>query len=167
LLLYNHRKEFVGIDEDDLSSLGYNNITELRNESEDFADLFVKKPGYIHNFKNFSWIDFILHSESDESKAIIHANGTNYSCNLHVAAFHFSNEESGFVVSIRNVRALRGAEDAQANKDLEASGGIQASPKPSVTPTPAAAPTPQAPEPSAPEPSLPEIDISLDDISTP
>ena len=157
MLLYNQRKEFVGIDEDDLASLDFANINELQNESHDFADLFVKKPGYIHNFKNFSWIDFILHSETDESKAIIHAKGRNYSCALHITPFHFTAEESGYAIYIRNIRALKGAEDAQATKDLESSGGLQASP------APAAAPSIPTPPPASSTPA-PELDISLDDI---
>ncbi len=160
MLLYNQRKEFIGIDEDDLSALDFNNINELQNESHDFADLFVKKPGYIHNFKNFSWIDFILHSESDESKAIIHAKGKNYSCALHITPFHFSSEESGYAVVIKNLRQLKGAEDAQAVKDLEASGGIKASPAPAASATVAAA----MPSPNISKNTMPELDISLDDI---
>ena len=157
MLLYNQRKEFIGIDEDDLKALDFQNINELQNESQDFADLFVKKPGYIHNFKNFSWIDFILHSETNESKALIHAKGTNYSCTIHIAPFHFTADDSGFAVIINNLKALKGAEDAQARKDLEASGGIQASPTPAQTPTAStSAPTSNDP--------APELDISLDDI---
>ncbi len=162
MLLYNQRKEFIGIDEDDLSALDFQNIAELQNESNDFADLFVKKPGYIHNFKNFSWIDFILHSESDESKAVIHAKGKNYSCVLHVTPFHFTSEESGFAINIKNLRPLSGAEDAQASKDLAAAGGIQASPAPKVAPS---APTP--PVAKAVEEKRPELDISLSDIQMP
>ena len=157
MLLYNQRKEFVGIDEDDLASLDFQNINELQNESHDFADLFVKKPGYIHNFKNFSWIDFILHSETDESKAIIHAKGKNYSCALHITPFHFTAEESGYAIFIRSIRPLKGAEDAQATKDLESSGGIKVSPAPTSAPN---IPT-QAPASGTP---APELDISLDDI---
>lgn len=157
MLLYNQRKEFVGIDEDDLSGLGFQNIGELQNESHDFADLFVKKPGYIHNFKNFSWIDFILHSESDESKAVIHAKGRNYSCTLHVTPFHFTSEESGFAVIIKNLRALQGSEDLQATQALESSGGIQASP----APTPSAKASKPAPR-AASKPH--ELDISLEDL---
>lgn len=154
MLLYNQRKEFVGIDEDDLKGLGFQNISELQNESHDFADLFVKKPGFIHNFKNFSWIDFILHSETDESKAIIHSKGRNFSCALHIAPFHFTSEESGFAVSIRNLRPLKGSEDLEASQDLEASGGIQ------VTPAPREAAPRQA------ETSQ-EVDISLEDLQVP
>jgi len=157
LLLYNQRKEFIGIDEDDLKTLDFQNINELQNESQDFADLFVKKPGYIHNFKNFSWIDFILHSEADESKAIIHAKGRNYSCVLHITPFYFTADESGYAVIIRNLRALKGAEDAQAKKDLESSGGLQTSPaaKPAHVPSSSA---------QASNDPAPELDISLDDI---
>lgn len=158
MLLYNQRKEFVGIDEDDLKGLGFQNIGELQNESHDFADLFVKKPGYIHNFKNFSWIDFILHSESDESKAVIHAKGKNYSCSLHVTPFHFTAEESGFAVIIKNLRTLQGSEDLQATQALESSGGIQPSPV-------QAAPSVQTPKPAAAAPTQPqELDISLEDL---
>lgn len=153
MLLYNQRKEFVGIDENDLSGLGFQNINELQNESSDFADLFVKKPGFIHNFKNFSWIDFILHSESDEAKAVIHAKGKNYSCTLHVSPFYFTSDESGYAIYIKNLRPLKGAEDAQATKDLEMSGGLSSSPAPA-----ASSPSP------APAQEKMELDISLDDI---
>ncbi len=155
MLLYNQRKEFIGIDENDLSGLGFQNINELQNESSDFADLFVKKPGFIHNFKNFSWIDFILHSESDEAKAVIHAKGKNYSCVLHVSPFYFTSDESGYAIYIKNLRPLKGAEDAQAVKDLGAYGGIQSSPAPKAEPA------------STPPPAINEkmeLDISLDDI---
>ena len=160
MLLYNQRKEFVGIDENDLNGLGFQNINELQNESSDFADLFVKKPGFIHNFKNFSWIDFILHSESDEAKAVIHAKGKNYSCTLHISPFYFTSDESGYAVIIKNLRPLKGAEDVQATKDLEASGGL--------TPSPAAAATPASINLSPTQEKM-ELDISLDDIqmSTP
>ena len=162
MLLYNQRKEFIGIDEDDLNALNFKNINELQNESHDFADLFVKKPGYIHNFKNFSWIDFILHSESDESKAIIHAKGKNYSCSIHITPFHFTSEESGYAIIIKNLRALKGSEDTQASKDLQAAGGIQASPAPSA---PLSTPPPlNTPPPTHLEQNTPELDISLDDI---
>ncbi len=151
MLLYNQRKEFVGIDGDDLAGLGFGNIGELQDESHDFADLFVKKPGFIHNFKNFSWIDFILHSETGESKAIIHAKGKNYSCTLHVAPFYFTSDESGFAVIIKNLRALAGSEDLQATQALESAGGIQPSAKPET------AARSSAPEPTGHEISLEEL----------
>ena len=156
MLLYNQRKEFIGVDNEDLSELGFLNIAELQNESHDFADLFVKKPGFIHNFKNFSWIDFILHSESAEDpKAVIHAKGKNFACNLHVTPFSFTSNESGFSIDLKNLRVLKGAEDEQASRDLEASGGIQSSAAVEPTEIPPAVTT---------DKTAPETDISFDDV---
>ncbi len=169
MLLYNQRKEFVGIDTDDLNSLGFAKLNELLSEANDFADLFVKKPGYIHNFKNFSWIDFILHSETGESKAIVHVLGRNYACTLHVTPFNFVSDDSGFAIIVKGLHLLRGAEDAQATKSLEDTGGIQATPVapiPEVTPdiTPNIIPE-TAPEPIASfEEETPSFDINLEDM---
>lgn len=162
MLLYNQRKEFVGIDENDLSGLGFQNINELQNESNDFADLFVKKPGFIHNFKNFSWIDFILHSESDEAKAVIHAKGKNYSCTLHISPFYFTSDEKGYAVLVKNLRPLKGAEDAEATKDLELSGGIKPSAAPISTPS-----KPDIKIASQTGSDTLELDISLDEMQLP
>jgi len=52
MLIYNYQKEFLGIDEKDLKTLGFNSLSELRAEVTDFADLFVKTPGYVHNFQH-------------------------------------------------------------------------------------------------------------------
>jgi len=79
MLVYNFDKEFLGIDEDDLLLLGFSNLDELLYEVNDFADLFVKQPGYIYNFVHVHWIDFILCS-TEETKAIIHAKNKNYQC---------------------------------------------------------------------------------------
>jgi len=59
MLIYNFQKEFLGIDAKDLQELGYHDLSSLRSEVTDFADLFVKTPGYIHNFQHVHWIDFI------------------------------------------------------------------------------------------------------------
>ena len=60
MLIYNYKKEFLGIDENDLTALGLSNLADLRAEAADFADLFVKTPGFIHNFKHVHWIDYIV-----------------------------------------------------------------------------------------------------------
>ena len=59
MLIYNYQKEFVGIDESDLKALGFSDLAQLRSESADFANFFVKTPGFVHNFKHVHWIDFV------------------------------------------------------------------------------------------------------------
>ena len=120
MLLYNHNKEFLGIDEEDLRLLGYHSFSELLNECHDFADLFVKKPGYIHNFKNFQWIDFVLHAEAEESKAIIHAKGRSFSCQIVIKSFYLSStpNEEAFTIELKHIVPLSSSEDAEIAASL-------------------------------------------------
>lgn len=120
MLLYNHNKEFLGIDDDDLRLLGYQSFSELLSECHDFADLFVKKPGYIHNFKNFQWIDFVLHAEAEESKAIVHAKGRNFSCQIVIKNLYLSSapSEEAYVIELKHIAPLSSAEDAEVTQNL-------------------------------------------------
>lgn len=109
MLIYNFQKEFLGIDEKDLLTLGYKDLSELRAEVTDFADLFVKTPGYIHNFKHVHWIDYITCAEStEESKVIIHANEKNYRAVITVTyAYLIDNpNQKAYFIHLNNLRAL-------------------------------------------------------------
>ena len=58
MLIYNFQKEFIGIDKSSLEALGLSTLSELQEQVEDFADLFVKTPGHIHNFKHVHYLRF-------------------------------------------------------------------------------------------------------------
>jgi len=113
MLIYNSKKEFLGIDESDLTSLGYTNFSQMRLEAADFADLFVKTPGYIHNFKHVHWIDFITCADSTETpRVIINANTKNYRANLIIStAYLVDNQDAkAYLVTLQNLRELTGNE---------------------------------------------------------
>ena len=121
MLIYNFQKEFVGIDEKDLKTLGFTNLQGLRAEVHDFADLFVKTPGYVHNFKHVHWIDFISCAESnEESKVIINVNNKNYTAVVQIAtAFLVDSPASkGFLVTLHNLRELTVAESERISGDI-------------------------------------------------
>ena len=83
MVIYNHNKEFVGIEEKDLRALKLNSLAELQNEAADFADLFVKTPGHIHNFQHVHWIDFVASADSvEENRVIIGVKGRRFKANL-------------------------------------------------------------------------------------
>ncbi len=85
MIIYNHKKEFLGIEEKDLQALGFNNLQSLQKEVSDFADLFVKTPGHVYNFQHVHWIDFITCAESnEEQKVIISANNKNYKATIQI-----------------------------------------------------------------------------------
>ena len=45
MLIYDHNKEFIGIDQESLKLLGYERFEDLIHDHKDVAELFVKKPG--------------------------------------------------------------------------------------------------------------------------
>jgi len=71
MILYSKSGDFLGIGKDELSFLGYENLDEFKSIYSDVADLFINRPGYIFKFKNFSWIDYALHSGAPKKSVII------------------------------------------------------------------------------------------------
>lgn len=112
MLFYNHKQEFIGIDDDGLKLLNYDSLPALLEVCGDVADLFAKEPGYIHNFKNFGWIDFLLHADSDASSAIVHANGRTFSCVLQVHKLYLCTEpaQNGYMIDMLHVVPISGEE---------------------------------------------------------
>lgn len=112
MLLYNERQEFIGIDDEGLRLLNYSTLDELLDVCADVADLFANQPGYIHNFKNFSWINFLLHADIDASSAIVHANGRVFSCQLTVMVLHLceSPTQNSFMINMSHIKTLSGEE---------------------------------------------------------
>jgi len=112
VLLYNHKQEFIGIDDEGLRLLNYASLEELLSVCSDVADLFANEPGYIHNFKNFGWIDFLLHADVDASSAIVHGNGRTFSCRLTVTAFHLCAHpaQNGYSIEMSQIKNISGEE---------------------------------------------------------
>lgn len=114
MLIYNHKKEFLGIDEGDLRALGFSSLTDLRAEAKDFADLFVKSPGFIHNFKHVHWIDYITCNDSGvDSKAIISAKGKSYTTNIEVRTIFLSDSptEKAYVIEFSGLKGISRAQE--------------------------------------------------------
>ena len=123
MLIYNSKKEFLGIDEADLKSFGFNNLADLQTEAANFEDLFLRTPGFIHNFKYVHWIDYILHGGSIEKpKAILRVNNQDYMCNLSVTTAFMSDSPSSkaYMVHLQNIRVLTKSESLEISDDLSA-----------------------------------------------
>ena len=121
MLIYNFQKEFLGIDAKELQELGYSDLSSLREEVTDFADLFVKTPGYIHNFQHVHWIDFIDCADDGEiQKVIINANGKNFTANLLITHAYLSDNptEKAYLVYLNNLRVLSNEEVEHIRDDI-------------------------------------------------
>ena len=145
MLFYNHKQEFIGIDEEGLKLLNYATIEDLLSVCGDVADLFAKEPGYIHNFKSFGWIDFLLHADSDARSAIVHGNGRTFSCILEVNSLFLvdSPSQSGYVINMTHIQSISGEEFKPIHVAPKIQHEIKPSPKPSTfaEPTPSVLPS--------------------------
>ena len=71
MILYDKNYKLIGISRAVLGFLGYNDLDEFKSIHEDFSELFVEKKGYIYNFKNFPWIEYVLYGGGVNKRAII------------------------------------------------------------------------------------------------
>lgn len=136
MLFYNHKQEFIGIDEEGLKLLNYATFGDLLNVCSDVADLFAQEPGYIHNFKSFGWIDFLLHADSDARSAIVHGNGRTFSCTLQVKSLFLTEDPSsvGYIIDMLHIQSL--------SEDEVKPHSIVSKPKPEVKSPPIESPDP-------------------------
>ena len=123
MLIYNFQKEFLGIDEKDLKTFGFNSLEELRREVRDFADLFIKTPGYIHNFQHIHWIDFVQYSDDAQTaKVLININSKTFSANLKITTLYLIDNPSvpAYMIYLQNLHPLSQDEsDNLANEIFE------------------------------------------------
>lgn len=121
MIIYNYKKEFLGIDEKDLQTLGLKNLEDLQEKVSDFADLFVKTPGCVHNFKHVHWIDFVLCAEPNtESKVIIHLNDRNYSAILQITISYLVDNPSSkaYMVHLKHLHDLTSQESENITDNI-------------------------------------------------
>ena len=71
MILYDKSGLFLGMGNQELYLLGYEDMEEFRNYHSDIADLFVNRPGFIFKFKNFCWIDYAQHSGTPNKRVLI------------------------------------------------------------------------------------------------
>ena len=107
MLIYNYKKEFIGIDQSYLDIFNFSNLLELKKLEDDFADFFVKSPGHIHNFEHIHWIDYVLCDESTSAqKVLIKINEVDYTATLEINIIYLTDEPSkkAYVVKLVNLR---------------------------------------------------------------
>ncbi len=96
MVLYDKNHKFIGISSKTLSYLGYEDIKEFSSVHSDFANILVNQEGYIYNFSNFSWIDFILYSGSPNKSALATLkNGREVEVKLSIEEIYLPQEING------------------------------------------------------------------------
>mgnify|MGYP002712996720 CR=1 FL=1 len=108
MLIYNFKKEFIGIDENDLRNLGFSTLVEFQNKVNDFSDLFVKTPGYIHNFSHIHWIDYITCNDDLNAKAVVNIKEKKYSLNINIETIYLTDDPSNkaYIINLSKIAPL-------------------------------------------------------------
>ena len=108
MILYSADKKFMGMDQDDLQQLGYKSLPEFIKDYQDFADTFIDYPGYIYNYEDFSWIDYILNSNDSDFQAMVYSNSNGFACDLEISPYYLvsSAQNHGYAVNLHRIRAL-------------------------------------------------------------
>lgn len=107
MLIYNYKKEFIGIDEGDLKVLGLSNLSELKSEADDFAELFVKNTGLIHNFAHIHWIDYVVCGDSNiDYKVLIRLKNREFNASLEIKTIYLNDNplQKAYMVMLTNLR---------------------------------------------------------------
>ncbi|MCR1810735.1 hypothetical protein [Sulfurospirillum sp. hDNRA2] len=131
MILYDKNGLFLGMGNQELYLLGYEDIEEFRNYHNDFADLFINKPGFIFKFKNFSWIDYALHSGTPNKRVLIKTkNGKELDTSLNINEIFLSKEINGcstfFSVELTNAPLYSEAPASFANLSSAATSSLDA-----------------------------------------
>jgi len=71
VILYDKESNLLGMSKNVLDFLGYEDLEEFKTFTNDVADLFEQRSGYVYRFKNFSWINYVLHSGAPNKNAIL------------------------------------------------------------------------------------------------
>ncbi len=71
VILYDNYKKLLAINEQTLEMLGYASLEEFKKEIYDVAQLFLRKPGYIYEFRSFHWIDYVLTNNTVNHRALL------------------------------------------------------------------------------------------------
>ncbi len=168
MILYDQDFNFIGMSAETLAFLGYEDIDEFTSMHSDFADLFVKKEGFIHKFENFSWIHYILYSGAANKKAyVLQKNGDEAPVDITIKEVFLNHTYDGLrkIYSVKLINenftkiSKTDVHDNRSKKSSEFSLRNLTGEALDITHAPQSAET----ESPAPAPSMPEsVDFKLD-----
>ncbi|WP_201353881.1 Hpt domain-containing protein [Hydrogenimonas urashimensis] len=147
MLIYRNDGKLHSISKKALKIAGYHDIAQFLGDHNDYSELFVKKPGYIYNFENFSWLSFLRNATTQQKKVLIATNDkATYECELELetlfpVTFDQNTPEFYYQITFKNMRLLAGSGDSALSIDLTGfeTETVEEEIQPAITEAPAAA----------------------------
>ncbi len=123
MLIYRNDGKLFCISKKALQLAGYHDIEHFNAEHNDYSELFIKRPGYIYNFENFSWLTFLRNAYKEQKKVLIATkDNAIYECELAMETiypvdFDENTPEFFYQIEFKNLRLSNGSSLMQ--EDLE------------------------------------------------
>lgn len=104
MIIYDTNFNFLGMSSSVLSLLGYSDVSSFLETNNDVADLFIKKPGFIHKFNNFSWISYILNGATPNKVVSMKLkNGNELQATINITEIQSKDsDEKLYVIELQN-----------------------------------------------------------------
>ncbi len=71
MIFYDDNYNMLGIDDESLKILGYDDFEQFKEDDVDVSDFFIKKEGYVHKINFCNWLDFLIYSEESDSRVLL------------------------------------------------------------------------------------------------
>lgn len=110
MLIYKNDGKLYSISQNAIKLAGYNDVSEFLAEHKDFSELFIKRPGYIYDFENFSWISFLRNANAEQKKVLILTkDNITYECDLVLETLYPVEYQEGtpeffYQIELKNMR---------------------------------------------------------------
>ena len=115
MLIYRNDGKLFCISKKALQLAGYHDIEHFNAEHNDYSELFVKRPGYIYNFENFSWLNFLRNANEEQKKVLINTkDNATYECELametvYPVEFNENMPEFFYQIEFKNLKLSNGS----------------------------------------------------------
>ena len=115
MLIYRNDGKLFCISKKALQLAGYHDIEHFNAEHNDYSELFVKRPGYIYNFENFSWLSFLRNANEEQKRVMISTkDNATYECELSMETvypveFDENTPEFFYQIEFKNLKLANGA----------------------------------------------------------
>ncbi len=123
MLIYRNDGKLFSISKKALKLAGYHDIEHFNTEHNDYSELFVKRPGYIYNFENFSWLSFLRNAGKEQKRVVISTkDNAAYECELSMETIYpveFDENTPEFFYQIEFVNLKLANGTASAFEDFE------------------------------------------------
>jgi len=124
VLLYKQDGSLYCVTKKALQLAGFQTLADFLAKHRDYSELFVKKPGYIYNFENFSWINFLKHATPQQKKILLkNRDGAIFSCDVDFETYYPLEAPTDkpveyYEITIKNVTLLDDAGNVAADQPV-------------------------------------------------